>query len=144
MAQLFIQSKRLAKLEEDVSQALMNLYTLISKQPFLEDFPDWIGTGAVEAAKHYQDFGVTFFHLKTSVYLLTIVAVVLMFLWKKIGFQLYVATQLFLIFSIIYGFGTNVAAIILAIMSGFICLIFILLYKKYFLIPLNKSTHPRP
>jgi len=137
LAQIILQSRRIENLEEEVSLSLKNLFKLQEKFPYLQEVPEWLGSAMVECARTYQDYGVDFFHLKTGIYYLTIVAVILMFLWKKPGFWLYVIAQILGVLAVFLAIGFNVVALGAALLVGLISYLFIRLYKKHFYVNLN-------
>ncbi len=124
-------------LEEEVSNSLKTLYKMITDHPVLENIPEWLGMGVIESARHFQDYGVAFYDIKTAAYFLTIIAVIFMFIRKKVGFKIYVLAQIVSVFAVFYGLGLNSASIIATITTGLIALVFILLYKKWFLKEVN-------
>ncbi|MFK7755622.1 MAG: hypothetical protein AB8B53_01680 [Flavobacteriales bacterium] len=138
VAHLITQNQQLPTLEADVKSTLKELYITLNDNPVLEKIPDWIGEAAVTCAKNFQENGVTFFHFKTLLYIMTIISVILMFLWKRIGFYIYVLAQIGAMISLFVAFKVNTGAIALALLSGLLSLIMILFYKKHFLKPLDQ------
>ncbi len=135
VAQLVIQSKKIATLEEDVANTLLDTYRHVNDHHTLENVPEWLGESFVTCARHYQDFGVDFFYLKTAIYFLTIASVILMFLRKKSGYNLYLIVQLITLLAIFYGLGFSSVPVIIALVSALFSVAFIVLYKKLFLKP---------
>ncbi|MFT4722821.1 MAG: hypothetical protein ACI897_000900, partial [Flavobacteriales bacterium] len=66
IAQLFRLSRNIDLREEEVSHTLKNLYHSLGDNPVLENIPDWIGIGVIESARHFQNFGMTYYDLKTG------------------------------------------------------------------------------
>lgn len=118
--------------EEEVSHTLKSLYHSLGDSPILEKIPDWIGAGVIESARHFQDFGMAYYDLKTGVYYLTILAVCLMFMQKKIGFWIYLVAQLLAVFAVLYGYGITNVSFLAATLTLAASSLFVRLYKKLF------------
>ena len=118
--------------EEEVSHTLKSLYHSLGDNPILEKIPDWLGAGVIESARHFQDFGMAYYDLKTGVYYLTILAVCLMFLQKKIGFWIYLVAQLLAVFAILYALGITNVSFLAAMFTLAASTLFVTLYKKLF------------
>ncbi len=138
VAHLITQNKQYPTLETDVKNTIKNLYLTLNENPVLEEMPEWMGEAAVECAKNYQTHGVTFFHFKTILYLITIASVVLMFLWRRLGYYVYILAQIGAIAALFVAFRFNMGSFFLAILSALMSLIMILLYKRHFLNVLNQ------
>ena len=132
IAQLFRLSRNIDLREEEVSHTLKTLYHSLGDNPLLENIPDWIGIGVIESARHFQNFGMTYYDLKTGVYYLTILAVCLMFMQKKIGFWIYLSAQLLAVFALLYALGITSASLLAATLTLAMSILFITLYKKLF------------
>ncbi len=132
IAQLFRLSRNRDMREEEVSHTLKSLYHSLGDNPILEKIPDWLGAGVIESARHFQDFGMAYYDLKTGVYYLTILAVCLMFMQKKIGFWIYLVAQLLAVFAVLYGYGITNVSFLAAMFTLAASTLFVTLYKKLF------------
>jgi len=75
---------------------------------------------------------MAYYDLKTGVYYLTILAVCLMFMQKKIGFWIYLAAQLLAVFAVLYGYGITNVSFLAATLTLAASTLFVRLYKKLF------------
>ena len=136
---LIHQNNKYPTLELDVKNTLKELYLTLNDNPILENVPEWLGTAAVTCAKNYQENGVLFYHVKTSLFLLTLLSVILMFFWKRSGFYMYLASHLGTIIAIFIAFEFNGASVLLAFISSILSLIMIRLYYTLLWLPIQRE-----
>lgn len=132
IAQLFRLSRDRDLREEEVSHTLKNIWNSLGENIALDDIPDWVVMGVIESARHFQDFGMAYYDLKTGVYYLTILAVCLMFMQKKIGFWIYLVAQLLAVFAILYALGFSSVSLLAVTLTLFASILFVTLYKSLF------------
>jgi len=132
IAQLFRLSRNRDMREKEVSNTLKNLYNSKGSNPELENVPEWFNAGVIESARHFQDFGMAYYDLKTVVYFVTILAIVLMFLQKKTGFWVYLLAQSLAVFAVLFALGINTISLLATALTALTSLLFIVLYKKLF------------
>ena len=127
------QSKQLHTLKEDVESSLSDASSFFLENLKEIDLPKWIEKAALRAVKTYRENGVIMFYMLASVYILSLVAVIMMWLWYKSGFYTYCAAQILHVLACFVGFGLGIAGILSALATGLLSLLFIRFYRREFL-----------
>lgn len=117
-----------APTDEDIRQQEIEMLSQLTPEMVLES--GWVVTETIDFLKITQDkFGiltaVTFIQVVVG-----LIAVIMMFKLRKIGFHLYIVYSLITLGYWILFFGHNTLGFIMAVISGVVSAIFVLLYAS--------------